>query len=74
MHWNLCQIYIMFSYIMPRTIYIRWDDDDDNGRFVLNQLLLVNDMCLAKKQQILMYSLWFDSTGSRTDDLPLSRR
>ena len=43
--------------------------------FRANQSLhfLLNDACLADKQQIpMLYSLWFDSIRARTHDLPRS--
>ena len=44
--------------------------------FRVNQslLLLVNAGCLEEKQIIQSYSLWLDSTGSGTHDLPHHRR
>ena len=36
--------------------------------------IILNDVCLAKKQQIQLYSLWFDPIGARTHGLPHSRR
>ena len=37
-------------------------------------LFLLNAACLAEKQQLPIYNLWFDTTGARTHDLPHSRR
>jgi len=37
-------------------------------------LLLLNATGLVEKQQIPIFSLWFDSTWDRTHDLPHSRR
>ena len=40
----------------------------------LLSLSLLNATCLAEKQQIQFYSLWFDPVGARTHDLPHPRR
>ena len=37
-------------------------------------LFLFNAACLADKQQMTIFSLWFDPTGARTHDLPHLRR
>ena len=69
-----------FSYIIDRTSYIRWDDDDDDIRFVLIWIVTsLKDVrmlgwfawkCLNVSVPNLKMFLWFSWTCWNVSDLP----